>query len=290
MSKQHSAATPPSLNNIKLLGHSGCKLEIEKRGDTYVVTKTAKDAAYNTRLIAQHEKQKAFTHDRFRTPAIVDSGHKNGLFTFSMEYVHGFTLAEHLKSADVYSIQSIADTFLSTVPNTYSFDTTAKTIFAEKVTSVSRTVGSQTDPSLRSAFRRLEIYNWDHIMQSDCHGDLSLENIIWCDGDLYLIDFLDSFYNSWMIDFGKLLFDIECLWSYRHNAPINENLKTRLSVFKKMILDGLRNREQNQKIVADVYHIALLHILRILPYTNDDQTKKYLYSSVNKLQDVIESL
>ena len=280
--------TLSAMKSITLVGHSGCKLEVAELQGSLVVIKTSKDVAYNSRLAAQHEKQKAFKQDAFRVPAVLDSRHENGLFTFSMEYVHGFTLAEHLKKADASSIQSIADKFLSLIPKKHAYDYGAKKVFDNKLTELEPKIDLRSNATVGKAFRKLQEYEWEYSIFSDCHGDLSLENIIWKDGDLYLIDFLDSFYDSWMIDFAKLLLDIECLWSYRHESTVDENLKTRLSILKDILLGELLSLEDGKRIVHTMYHMALINLLRMLPYTKEERTLKQLHTGVARIHYLLD--
>lgn len=75
-------------------------------------------------------------------------------------------------------------------------------------------------------FELLETNEWRYMVLSECHGDMTLENMIIQDGEIYLIDFLDSFYNSWLIDVAKILQDADVLWSYRTYEKLNANLKS----------------------------------------------------------------
>ena len=60
------------------------------------------------------------------------------------------------------------------------------------------------EKKFKEPFKILKAFNWGKVYKSPCHGDLTLENIIITeDKKLCLIDFLDSFYNSWMIDIAN---------------------------------------------------------------------------------------
>jgi thiamine kinase-like enzyme len=280
---------PASPRPFTLTGHSGCGLAVEKQKGRYVVIKTSKNAPYNARLQRQHEKQKKFDSKIFRTPQVLASWHENGLFTFSMEYVHGFTLAEYLKRASPADIQAIAEMLMRMVPKNHVRDRKAPAAFTSKHRELAENIKGQSK-EVKRALVHLEKYPWTHTAKSYCHGDLTLENIIWKDGELYLIDFLDSFYDSWMIDFGKLFFDLECLWSYRYEKQVDENLKTRLSILKNILLDRLLALPRGRTLVREIYHMALLHNLRILPYVQDDYTAEYLKKSIATLHNRIDSL
>jgi 5-methylthioribose kinase len=206
-----------------------------------------------------------------------------------MEYVSGFTLAEYLKQAKAANIKAIAERFLRLMPAVDVFDTTAAAAYAAKRTELERKLGSQAHPAVKEALVRLERHPWEFSAHSYCHGDLTLENVIYKDGELYLIDFLDSFYDSWTQDFGKLIFDLESEWSYRH-GPVDANARTRASIFKEALLEELYAKPYGKELAYEVYHVALMHALRILPYTNDTATRKRLYASIGTLHALIDSL
>jgi thiamine kinase-like enzyme len=280
-----------NMKNLKLIGHSGCKLEIKELGGKLVVVKTSKNKDYNQRLKKQHEKQKSSKIGSFFTPRVLESRHnENGLFEFSMEYVSGLTLAEYFKKVEISSIKHVAEFFLNLIPKKYSFDPAAKQIFLAKIGELEKKIDVSKDDALKKSFRLLKNYHWRYCSVGDCHGDMALENIIRKDGNLYLIDFLDSFYDSWMIDLSKLLLDIECLWSYRNDGQADENLKIRLLIFKNLILDKLASLKEGRQLVVALYYMILIHLIRILPYAEDRQTKKFLMDGVSKVNNIINSL
>ena len=55
-----------------------------------------------------------------------------------------------------------------------------------------------------------------------------------------MIDFLDSFFDSWFMDAGTLLQDVQVMWSYRFQRSVNMNTVLRLIVFRDILLDWIR--------------------------------------------------
>jgi thiamine kinase-like enzyme len=272
---------------LKLVGHSGCKLEVKKVSGKYIVVKTAKDKAYGERLKKQAEKQQRFSHETFYAPRVLASGYNSdGLFAFKMEYIPGLTLAEHLKKVRVSEVERIAERFLQAIPQEFHFDPNAAPVFDAKLRDLEKNLKT-SHRGTKKAIERLSTHKWEYALASACHGDLTLENIIYQDGDLYLIDFLDSFYDSWMMDMGKLLFDLESKWSYRHDEQVDKNLHARLSIFKESMLERLHGLPHGKNIVHEIRHLSLLHAVRILPYTTDEDTVKYLQENVNRLHDTL---
>ncbi len=275
------------MKKFKLIGHSGCALEVSQVGKDFIVIKTSRDKSYNPRLERQFEKQRAFTSDIFRAPKVLGSRiNENGLFEFSMEYISGFSLAEYLKRATPAEIKAIAKKFAAAIPKKRATDPEAGAHFAKKLGELEPTIRASDHQAIKDAYDRLLKYPWDQSIPSYCHGDLALENIIWKDGELYLIDFLDSFYDTWMLDVGKLVFDIESRWSYRH-VGTDENLNARLTILKNSLLESLP-RSGAEPREREIYHMALLHALRILPYTTDAHTRDHLHASIVKLHALLD--
>lgn len=136
------------------------------------------------------------------------------------------------------------------------------------------------------SLNKLKEFNFQNVPLSACCGDLTLENIILSSSGIYVIDLLDSFYNSWMIDVAKLLQDIDLGWSYRHQER-NYNLNLRIATAKQSLLDNLYAMENGKQNVITIYHILLLNVLRIYPYAKDQTTILFLN---NALESVLNSI
>ena len=89
-----------------------------------------------------------------------------------------------------------------------------------------------------------------------------------------------------MIDIAKLLQDLELGWSYRHEQ-ISENLKIRLLIGKEALLENISLLEDGDEKIKQIYHILLLNVLRIVPYTKDKETEIFLQNSIQKILKII---
>jgi hypothetical protein len=276
--------------NLQLKGHSGCGLGIKTVNNQLVVEKTSKDRSYNERLVKQSQKQREFKSDEFKTPPIISENYtEDGLFCFMMEYINGEKLSEYFRRIEVTKIPQIAGTLLSLAPREFAGDEFANPAFDAKIGQLRAQI-KEDHGLLDRCFGKLENFDWRYMASSSCHGDLTLENVIYKDGDLYLIDFLDSFYDSWMIDFAKLFQDLEAFWSYRDSGPLDENLEIRLLIFKDLVLEKLYALTHGRKIVATIYHLLLLNLVRIIPYARDRKTWQYLSDNLVRLLEIIENL
>lgn len=263
-----------------LTGHSGCSVLLMQDGEKIFVRKSSGEKKYNFRLKKQCKKQQIFGADEnVFSPRIYNCEYEKEHFFFDMEFVHGKTLAEYSSSI---LITEIAD-FVKLLFNSLYLDSStlnpkANDIFCAKINELEEKLDSVS--ILKPVFARLKNHDWSRIYKSPCHGDLTLENIIITkDKKLCLIDFLDSFYNSWMIDVAKLLQDLELKWSFRNSAP-SQNRDLRLFVAKEALINEILKTGNGREKLNDIYHVLLLNIVRIYPYATDENTVLFLNSAV----------
>lgn len=271
---------------IKLNGHSGCCLNIISNNNVLVVEKESKDLNYNIRLKNQVEKQKKYSHNVFKSPKVYDEYYKNDIYCFTMEYVQGILLSDKLKSIELSQIQLVSEKFFSLFEINIEYDKNAKYKIYSKLEELVGNI-KISNYIFDKSFYLLKNFDWNYLAKGSCHGDLTLENIILRNEEIYLIDFLDSFYDSWMIDCAKLLQDLECHWSYR-KEKLSENTEIRLIIFKNLLLSQIEKLANGEQILKTIYHLLLLNLLRIIPYTKDKVTMEFLIRNIEKVIKIIE--
>lgn len=269
------------MNSYNLGGHSGCQIFLMEDDDGQVfVRKISKDVDYNERLEVQSKKQASFSGDSIRAPRVLDHGYTDdGLFFFDMEYVQGVTLAEYIKTMEIGKVKGIVESLVSTiVPNkpiaVLESAVPVEEIFRKKLLDLRGKLEDKNNAVINQSLDLLERHDWHKLTNSQCHGDMTLENIIVKDDRLYFIDFLDSFYDSWFLDIGTLLQDVQVMWSYRFEKDVNMNTVLRLIVFRDLLLDEIR--KVNPDYVLEIYYSLLQKLIRIYPYTKDELTYNYL--------------
>ncbi len=282
------------MNGYNLGGHSGCQIYLmeEDNGNTFV-RKISRDKGYNERLKVQSEKQSAFHGEPIKTPAVLRKGYtENGLFFFDMEYIQGITLAEYIKTMEIGKVRGLVESLVSSlipqteisyVPgaeeqtrnaiNTES-DTDVQSIFNKKLSGLRQALSTHNNPIINHALDLLGAHDWSRVTHSPCHGDMTLENIIVKNDKLYFIDFLDSFYDSWILDIGTLLQDVQVMWSYRFQEDVSMNTVLRLIVFRDLLVDEIK--KVNPLYVVEIYYALLQKLIRIYPYTKDELTYRFL--------------
>lgn len=272
-----------------LIGHSGCQLALISGADGMLVRKQA-DVAYNYRLKRQCIKQSKFQSTTVAAPKILSKGYQGDAFYFDMEYIQGKTLASTIAHLTVKEIFDLVKVLFKNLCLSEIKDENVNRVFLNKINSLPNPQNTDVCDLFNQAKKCLLAYDFSYVYKSPCHGDLTLENIIITPSKkLYLIDFLDSFYNSWIIDVAKLLQDVELKWSYRYEKP-DMTRDIRLLVAKNALLEELRKMKNGQKIIETVYYVLLLNILRIYPYAKDAVTIDFLKNSTQKTINIINSL
>ena len=115
-----------------------------------------------------------------------------------------------------------------------------------------------------------------------CHGDLTFSNILFSKSNFYLIDFLDSFIETPLMDIVKLRQDSAYGWSKLMFAGTFD--QTRLQIVSKRIDDGLQNRFSKYDWYKKYYQcFQLMNFLRILQYAKEEKVIVYLLEVINQL-------
>ncbi len=268
-------------------GYSGCEILLcEEDDDWCYVKKISKDISYNSRLRVQSEKQRNFTGKELLAPKVLSSGFtQEGLYFFDMEYIQGITLAEYMKTIEIGRIRNCVDILFRNIVQPDAERAADTDVFEQKITSVEKLLENRKNPVTNEAFSLLKKHDWSGFSNSDCHGDLTLENIIVRDHQYYVIDFLDSFYDSWIMDISTLMQDVQTMWAYRKEEP-DMNTLIRLIIFRDLLADRIKN--MTGRLYADVYYALLLKLIRIYPYAQDAETLQFLNQKTRTVMGIIE--
>lgn len=267
-------------------GHSGCRILLYEENGIYFVRKYSGSKDYNLRLVSQCTKQQHFQSDTIKVPKVLNSGYdENGLFYFDMEYIQGVTLSKFITKIDVSDIQGIVSTIIGNLQFETVRNHTTSEIFTKKISELEEKTKNLGNGAVKQAISILKKIDWAVFPNTMCHGDLTFENIIISNKEIYFIDFLDSFYDSWLLDVGKLFQDLECMWSYRDMTSWDANTKIRLVIFKQIILNCLK--QKNSRYVHFTYAALLLHLVRIYPYSKDSVTLSFLDQQVERVSKIL---
>lgn len=262
-----------------LSGYSGCHIHLYDDNGRLFVRKLSGSEGYNKRLERQIVKQAAFSHPILRAPQVYKTGYIEGCFYADMEYIDGKTVAALIRDGEYKAAhKAIYSVFTLFAP----VDTVLKNAqdVVQKVASMHDALESFDDQEMcQKTLDILVRHNWE-THPSFCHGDLTLENMIVKDGKVYLIDFLDAFHDCLEVDMAKMMQDLCCMWSFRHEPLDSKGVD--------FLQDcALHLESQYRKITnsdtAQLKAMLQLTLLRIYPYLKDDVTKAFLDSQLSLL-------
>jgi tRNA A-37 threonylcarbamoyl transferase component Bud32 len=274
----------------KLIGHSGCQLEVVVSAHKTFVKKVSKDILYNERFVSQIKKQVSFKDSLLKTPEVHQEYYSSeGLFTVVMEYVPGVTFNKYIETASVQDIIRIADV-LAAYMATDSNVIADNFLFEKKINELENNSLLINNRIFKNSLAILKKQSWSLPESGNCHGDLTFENIIIFNNSIYLIDFLDSFYSDWRIDLSKIYQDTIAGWSHRHEQ-LNQDAILRIEIFHQALTKSLVANGMSLNDFKSIYYLLMLNLLRIVPYSAGNLiVLKHLESKLLLIQKILPNL
>ena len=106
----------------------------------------------------------------------------------------------------------------------------------------------------------------------ECHGDLTISNMLFANNQIYLIDFLDSYIESPMQDIVKIRQDtnyylITLLYNYKDDEYNLLQIKNNLNYIDNIICLHFNNYFWYIKYYGI---FQLINLIRIIPYLKDE--------------------
>jgi len=282
---------------IEIKGHSGCTIDIVNIDKVLYIEKGTTDLDYINRLYNQAIKQKNAAQQEYqfiRIPKIVNIDKTASKMVMRMEYIYSKNFINHFESSGfeqiVYFINAFSSFILNEIKSSKMSNVKAEIILA-KFQEVKNNICKQKIldedieiqlllQSAKKVFVNLpETLN---IPVGICHGDLTLSNILFNGNNYYLIDFLDSFIESPIIDMVKLRQDTAFQWSTLMYSGTFD--KTRLNIISTKIDEELEKLFQQYDWYTKYYDVfQLMNFLRILQYAQDEKIIAYLKKTLKQL-------
>ncbi len=248
-------------------GLSGCKIELLSKD---IIRKHSNGLNYNQRLQTQSIKQANFNNLAFSnisSPKVLFYNSED-LNYFDMEYCTGENVFQYFEYCSVLETQNIKNILFQyfdyLVENSFEYD---NDYFKESVISKLSSLNSASEYKdiINLIIERYDDLNINNVKGSFCHGDLTFGNMLFTENQIYFIDFLDSFIDSYLIDFAKIKQDLFYHWI----ANLNDNKSLRiLQIFSYYWYN-----------ISDRYHdiinsqafdlIDFINLIRIEPYANE---------------------
>jgi tRNA A-37 threonylcarbamoyl transferase component Bud32 len=194
-------------------------------------------------IIRNYEKLSLLSISNFTVPKIYNKTND----ILDMEYIHGIDMKTFLLRHPISSLTSfIADTISKFIDTSSTKD--YSTTYIEQLSNIDYSCLPFTMNDLYEKLPKI-------LPQSLCHGDLTLENLIYStDGKFYMIDAVTGPYDSWVFDIAKLRQDIDGHWFIR-------NEKIDLSVQLRILHEQL-SLKFPEAFLDSLYILMLLRVYR----------------------------
>lgn len=282
---------------IQVKGHSGCQIDIVNDGSNLYIYKSTHDPKYIERLYLQAKKQKEASqieYQHIRIPEIFDIDKTEDHLIIKMEYVYsknyvdyfedaGFdNISYFVKALKIFVNAEIASSPLQMVDTQVvkdKFEDVCKKCYANEHIKDDKEVQQILEacsPVFSALPQQIEI------PMGKCHGDLTFSNILFNGNNYYLIDFLDSFIESPLLDLVKIRQDSQYEWSrlmYEGDVDM-----VRLSIISHKIDHEIEVYYSQYQWYRDYYHVfQLMNFLRILQYAKEEKVITYLKNVIKSM-------
>ena len=237
-------------------GLSGCKLHFVNEA----TLRKSSGIEYSQRLIKQAKKQKYLLNYNFtniNVPRVIDIGENY----FDMEYISAQTFDTFFETCDRDEVEFI----LQSLFEYFDFLISRKKIYKEGDLKNKIYTKLSSIDVVDSQFKNYLLdfdYDAKSAPKTFCHGDLTFSNILFNGKRIFLIDFLDSYVNSFLVDLVKLKQDLFYFWSIRINGKKSLRLyQTKRYIWKKI------SERYVEYIGTDLFSMLdVINLLRIQPY------------------------
>ncbi len=282
---------------IQVKGHSGCQIDIVNDGNSLYIYKSTHDPKYLNRLYLQAKKQQEASrreYQHIRIPEIFEIDKTDEHLIIKMEYVYsknyidyfedaGFdNISYFVKALKIFVDAEIADSPIQKVDTSIvnnKFADVCSKCQSNNALTLSGGVNSLLE-QCRKVFESLP--SFIEIPVGKCHGDLTFSNILFNGNNYYLIDFLDSFIESPLLDIVKIRQDSQFEWSrlmYEGEVDL-----VRLSIISQKIDRGIDAYYSQYEWYQKYYHVfQLMNFLRILQYAKEERVIVYLKNVIKSM-------
>lgn len=280
---------------LEVKGHSGCQIDVVREDGKLFIYKSTLDKGYLDRLCQQSRKQQDAAEIRLqhiRVPQIYDILRDETSVSIKMEYVYSKNFVGYFEYAGFeqisYFIKALC-LFLEYEVANSSMQVVSVDILRQKFADVKKktinNIALTGDKEVLDILERSSIHfeeAEDMVLPvGKCHGDLTFSNILFNGNNYYLIDFLDSFVESPLLDIVKIRQDSAYLWSQLMFTGNCDSIRLKIVADKidKEIVQFASQYEwfRHYKL------FQLMNFLRILQYANEPKVIDYLKNVLNQL-------
>jgi hypothetical protein len=278
-------------------GNSGCDVRIISGLDKVIVRKSSTNNKYNRRLKMQVDKQRHCRErnriQSVRIPRILSETEVGGFYVADMEYVYFHNSVDFFSSASRPALDSVfmaVANFVDEEIQSSKIVEVSMKLFRDKVDEIATAIhfgvgASMFDNSLSRIRCAMDRKNELIIPVGSCHGDLTFSNIMIASdaSAIALIDFLDSFIESPLLDIAKLRQDTLFNWTLLMSDHVQDRIR-----FRQIM--GYIDRKLNAKFAEESWYrhnidlILAINMLRIAPYSQNDKVREFIVTAIESMR------
>ena len=264
--------------------NSGAKISIVNRDDFSLIKKAEKINLDRFKL--NIVKQEIFLPiGPFKSASILSKRSIKNKVEILMPFYNGLSGSSFSKKINLQDLDFLLDSFLIYFKFLYKESAEKKlsgNLLIKKCDSIKNGINKNKFFSRQDkSFLLLGVDNLKKSIKTDyvyphssCHGDFTLNNMIYDDvsKSIVLIDFLDTYISSYLIDIAKIKQDLVYGWSVRREPK---------TVRIKAYIMGEHIYKNTHSLINKKYKnlfkvIDCLNTLRIAPYINDNYSKEWI--------------
>ena len=279
-------------------GRSGCKLDVVKEGSHVIIKKYSSSIEYNKRLIRQANKQQNFYNNLpdnqiFSTARVIEMySSETELSWFSMPYLFSEKYSNYLEQASIVDLKKLLDNLID------YFNFNIKSSAPQKIdvgiiTSKIEELKLKVTGNINAPEKEYFLNILEHLKTSipdmplptgTCHGDFTFSNILFGDNKIYLLDFLDSFIESPLIDIVKIRQDTCFKWSVMLEKEMPSHKKNKLlQAFNFLDREIALFCNNNLGLSTWYNYLQVFNLLRIIPYLNNTAEIFFIEKSLRQI-------
>ena len=221
-------------------------------------------------------------------PQILNSGiNPEGFFFFEMPYITGDKYSEYLIKAAVGNVNGFISSIVRQIDknlNKASLSQANNVLIKNKIAGVREAIATKikTDPFIEEELSGLlEKIPECKIPIGVCHGDLTLSNMIVANDKIFLIDFLDSFIESPVIDYVKIRQETKFKWSLFLEKDMPLYQKNKIIQILNYFDEFIVKHYENDVCIKNWYpFLEKFNLLRILPYVKDKGEEQFIINAL----------
>lgn len=275
---------------IEIQGHSGCQIEILNNGDKLLIQKSTFNKSYIPRLALQAQKQKKAceqSYQHIRIPQIYNIVQTDNSLSIKMEYVYSKNFIHYFEDAGfdqisyfIHALKIFIDDEIKKSPITEISRDIITTKYNDVYNKILQNNYIKKNKEIENILSKTsDIFNnlnsYIKIPIGTCHGDLTFSNILFNGNNYYLIDFLDSFIESPLLDLVKVRQDSTYGWSQLMFKSSYDS--TRMKIISKKIDYEINAYYSQYSWYKEFYNtFQLMNILRVLQYAKDERVITFL--------------